>query len=176
LRVRSELVRALLEDRGNDEEVRGEDPLLSALLDAIIGYENCWDYEMLSAVKTAGTNPGGERGFLSRLPRSSRWQPLFDQLAGKFGWLHPGLLLVGETVAFIWGEEMPPAEHRVQTWVLFAKADRDSPDGVLGRLTLERIPHGCGAFVPHPLRGGYLITDKTFQAGLQNAWLASVFW
>ncbi len=98
-----------------------------------------------------------------------------EKLAPEFGWFHPGLLMVGETLAFLWSdqESLPVGGKQintVSTWVLLVDETESSAQGGLARLTMERVPQGCGAVYPHPLMAAYLPTQKLFSDGWQLAW------
>jgi cysteine desulfurase len=171
----------------------GPDPerIFTLLQRAVTAYETCWQYRQWPFVAyVAGRLAAGqvEPAFMLRLNPESR--PPLRRLAAQFGWLHPGLLLVGETWAYVWnGAADLPQDHRVTTWGLLAKVDHPKSDGVVAKLTLERVPGWlrtpdgdsgdfgrafCGALYPHPLSGGYLPTEASFQDALQNAWWAVI--
>ncbi|MFO0821210.1 MAG: SUMF1/EgtB/PvdO family nonheme iron enzyme, partial [Pirellulales bacterium] len=110
----------------------------------------------------------GEPQFVRRLP-SLRWQEMFRRLADKLSWLDEGLCLAGETIAYVWSPRGElENEFDVRTWVLLA--DKAKCNGFAGRLTLERVPGGCGAFYPHPLDYAFVAYDEEFRRGLEVAW------
>ncbi len=158
---------------GNHDD---EEQILGLLQRAVTVYEVLWQYvkkPFVADVEARLAAQEAEPAFMARLNSESR--PRMRRLADQFGWLHPGLLLVGETWAYVWNNaEDLPWDYHVGTWGLLAKADHPSPDGVVAQLTLERVPGRCGALYPHPLSGGYLRTDRSFQDALQNAWWAVI--
>lgn len=152
--------------------------ILGLLQGAVRAYEAIWQYvkkPFVADVEARLAAQEAEPAFMARLNPESRLRMRRLAAQSEFGWLHPGLLLVGETWAYVWNKaEDLPWDYRVETWGLLAKVDHTSPDGVVARLTLEREPGRCGAFYPHPLSGGYLPTDRSFQDALQNAWWAVI--
>ena len=156
---------------GEDLQV---DDLEDQLRRAIDAYSDCWNIQLLPVFNRAQMKLSTEPAFVARLP-NARFQVVFRSLAAEFGWLHPGLLCVGETIVWLWGNstEQPPA-HRVQTWVLLADKNEEYPNGLVGQLRLQQVPGGCGALYPDPLSAGYLRMAESFQQGIQHAWLQTL--
>jgi formylglycine-generating enzyme required for sulfatase activity len=127
--------------------------------------------------------------FVRRLP--GRWTKVIEKLAAdsRFGWYHPGVAAVGETVAWLYSNEVadrPPSDWRcpsaeadmsVCTKVALASHrshyGRSLPVGLFADLTVERIPGGCGLVYPDPISTGLRCTDHGFQEGIRNAWHAA---
>ena len=149
------------------------DKIIELLVGAVEEYERCFQYKKKDFITDAEERlkaADAEPAFMARLIKH---RELFRPLAEEFGWLHPGLLLVGETWAFVNGQAKDlSADYWVETSGLLADMDDWLPDGYAPKLRLERIRGGCGAFYPHPLRSGYLATERSFQDSLQNAWWA----
>ena len=163
------------EESEDVEDSEDENSIQVAITEAIQLWTAEWRYRKTSFVIQAERQSEREPAVVQRLPNDG-WRTVFRELAQHFGWLHPGLLAVAEVIAYLWGtDEEPPHDGRVSTWILFAdESDRDEPRGQLGRLTVERIAGGCGAWSPHPLRGTSVLTTERFQDAIQNAWWAAV--
>ncbi|MFN0054009.1 MAG: hypothetical protein ACKV0T_17660, partial [Planctomycetales bacterium] len=140
-----------------------------------------WKHEKSSLVKkieqeempVATPAPGSlprEPAFMAGLP-GDQFREAFRQVADERGWTHPGLLLAGETLAMF--HRPPKMQETLSTWIMFAVNDERNPQGILARLTLERLPRGCGLLVPDPRACGYLQMDKEFSSGLLHAWYAA---
>lgn len=97
---------------------------------------------------------------------------VFHDIASDCGWMHPGLLLAGETLAAL-ESGGPVADFRTTNWIMFAAKVGGVSHGVLARLTMERLPGGRGLLVPDPFASGYHQMQESFSTGLQHAWLAA---
>lgn len=150
--------------------------MIERLSATITAYAESWNYippAWIAEREQWLTAQAAEPAFLKRL--NSESQSHFRHLANRFGWLHPGLLLVGATWAQVWNNTSDlPRDHEARTWGLLAKVDHRSPDGFVARLICQRVPGGCGMFYPDPMAAGYLATDARFQQSLQNAWWAVI--
>ncbi|MDX1969434.1 MAG: SUMF1/EgtB/PvdO family nonheme iron enzyme [Planctomycetaceae bacterium] len=126
--------------------------------------------ERLPSGPAAATGRPHEPSFLQLLPDDGL-RSLFRELAATHSWLHPGLLLAGETLAAIYGDPRTP-EATVHTWVLFAFEHVEKPQGIVARLRMERLGGGCGVLLPDAWSAAYLQMDEKFSSGLQHAWYA----
>ena len=155
---------------------KGDSDIEQGLDSAVRQYEALGEYSAQKFIKLANdrlATDGRQPAFVARLPTGA--QATLQALARTFGWLHPSLLLVGETWAYVWGTpDSLPAEHCVSTWGLLADLADHLPDGFVAQLLMESVPGGCGAFYPHPLSSAYLRTAASFQQSLQNAWYAVI--
>ena len=97
---------------------------------------------------------------------------VFHDIASDCGWMHPGLLLAGETLAAL-ESGGPVADFRTTNWIMFAAKVGGVSHGVLARFTMERLPGGRGLLVPDPFASGYHQMQESFSTGLQHAWLAA---
>lgn len=111
-----------------------------------------------------------EPSFMAVLPHDA-WRVIFRQFAESYGWLHPGLLLAGETLAAIYGDTRT-VEATVRTSILFAVNHERRPFGIVAPLRVERLRGGCGVLLPDAWSTGYLEMNSEFSTGLQHAWYA----
>ena len=156
---------------------KGSD-LQQAVLDHVAAVNSAWQYEATDYIKDlqktdfAPTPQDARCGpsFLWNLEPSVRL--MLQELAGNHGWLHPGLLLAGESLAMLEGKRSA-GDHKVINWVMFACESGSDCFGVLARLEVERIPLGRGFLIPDALVGGYYAMADTFSMGLQNALYAA---
>ncbi len=113
--------------------------------------------------------------FLGRLSSHEKWRGVLHRLAEELGWRNPGLLMVGETIAYVYGADDPePDEHDIfKTWVLLAGRNTKSPTGMLAQLRLRRCKGGCGGFFPDPVSAGYTRLEDDFKSALSRAWRAA---
>ena len=176
------LIQTVMLDSGDTNTVTDEDKLETAIVTLLCEVQERWNYERHQDVKTAEKTdfvptpdkPLNGPSFLAHLS-SDRHRALFHHLAAQHGWMHPGLLVAGETIAALEGQH-ERADHNVTNWIMFAAKVQDRSEGIFARLTMERIPAGdCrgGMLVPDPLSSGYLHMQESFSTGLQHAWLAT---
>ncbi len=111
-----------------------------------------------------------EPSFMAVLPHDA-WRNTFRQFAESYGWNHPGLLLVGESLAAIYGDTRT-VEATVRTSILFAVNHERRPFGIVALLRVERLRGGCGVLLPDAWSTGYLEMNSEFSTGLQHAWYA----
>ncbi len=113
--------------------------------------------------------------FLRRLEPREKWLRMFGQLGQQLGWLNPGLLMVGQLLAHVYGKDDPTPDDRdvFKTWVLLAGRNTKLPTGMLAQLRLRRFEAGCGGFFPDPVSAGYIRLDDDFKSGLSRAWKAA---
>jgi hypothetical protein len=173
LNARRAILEAALDDRLGPQQIE------RSLADAVQTYEKCWGLALGARFHARGAEPA----LMQRFP-NDRTRELLDGLADRFGWWHPGLLLVAETFLalcppyrVVEGQTEPeplPKDHDVQTWVLLVGGTSAAADGIPGQLHVERVPGGCGAVYPHPLAGGHLWTKSCFQKGLEHSRLAAL--
>ncbi|MEM7557690.1 MAG: SUMF1/EgtB/PvdO family nonheme iron enzyme [Planctomycetota bacterium] len=102
---------------------------------------------------------------------SDGYRQLFQEMAQTLGWLHPGLLLAGETLAQLEGAATK-SDHRVKNYAMLANEAGEQSLGLLAPLTLSRVPSGRGFLIPDAYRSGYLCMQDSFSLGLQHAWQA----
>jgi hypothetical protein len=136
------------------------------------GYAACSTIEQMQTT-------AAEPVWLTLLERLySGMKDLLVSLGHEFGRLNPAWSFTGETVAYLLRPDPRfDSSHEVTTWALFAeKGDHGERllDGIAGKLTVERVPHGSGAVYPHPLAHGYLRTDDEFSTAVQHAFLAAM--
>jgi len=135
-----------------------------------------------------GNTPGpsgyvaGDPAFLLRLPANSHWGSVLRQFERQFhpdghiDWDEPLLLMGGETIVYLLaGHSALSCEGRpVSTWVpLQARMESLGnssvvPEGLLGRLVVEKVPDGGGYLYPDCRFNGYLPLDALFQEALRN--------
>lgn len=151
----------------------GADPLEEDLGKAIKAYASAWGYFPSDVVQNASALDPPR---FNHLP-DARTIELFRSFASpnRFGPFHPGLHVVGESYAAIFGETgLSVFKPDVTTWILLVAKIDDGSGGYAGRLELQKVARGCGALYPDPNCGAYLRTDKKFQDGLENAWWAVI--
>ncbi len=159
----------------------GELQIATAVRHVVDATERGWQYSPDGSVDRLAREripygeaiPSGharEPSFMNLLPGES-WRTIFRHQASQLGWMHPGLLLAGETLAAIVGDHRTP-DAVAETWIMFAWNDPGRPQGILARLKMERLPNGCGVLLPDAWSAGYLQMDADFSRGLQRAWLA----
>ena len=140
LRVRTGLVVTLLDRQFEPEQV------VAGLSRAVDDCARCWSYKPQPHIKKASKTAGRMRppAFFRRLAEP-RFEGAFQPLSADYGWLHPGLLMAGQTAAYIYDRgSSPKPEFEVKTWILLAGVEAGLPAGFLAELTLRRIPDGCG--------------------------------
>ncbi len=178
--ARLALIQAVLLD-GSDEVAEPRLTLKTAIRMVIEAVDYDWKYNRHQAVKLVESvdlpsnpkEPLDGPSFLQHLSSDSV-RVMFHDLAGLHGWMHPGLLLAGETIAALEGHNQR-ADHDTTSWIMFAAKAYGKSLGLLAQLTVERIPaEQCrgGALVPDPFGCGCLQMDESFSTGLQHAWLA----
>ncbi|MGE3780626.1 MAG: hypothetical protein AB7F89_25780, partial [Pirellulaceae bacterium] len=146
-----------------------ESELLKDLVAATQAYNAYW-----SLPTDEVWQPLVERQLKLSIPDSKRWSEMLGEVARHTGGATPGLLAVRDTIACMWGD-VRSEQHAVETWVLFVYryADLGAPpvddQGVVGRLRLERIPHGSGVLYPDVLSSGYLRLADDFRRSMDRA-------
>lgn len=177
LESRLELLRAISCD-GRSTTIQ------SHLLNAIRLYSG--DRPLKTVVNQEQRTHPGQPAFLKQLPTNwaselnaveAIWRAKTSKRTNP-DWDDPALLFVGETLAYLLNHgQLPALVHKVETWVLLAATrhiqnDGETvmmPDGLLGRLVIEKIPQGSGLLYPDCRYSGYLSMDASFQQGLRNA-------
>jgi formylglycine-generating enzyme required for sulfatase activity len=160
--ARAQLIRCALFLDSNDQTT--QQAIKDAMRQVIDQTAVAWSYKPASYL----VQPDGyETSFLPFDPCYRKFENLLKDLAQEYRWAHPGLLMVGETLAILFESRREP-QLTVHTKILFAAPQR----GVLARLTIEQVrgpKGGSGLLIPDPIRCGYLWMEKTFSDGLQNA-------
>ncbi|MBL8825560.1 MAG: hypothetical protein JNM18_01155, partial [Planctomycetaceae bacterium] len=104
-----------------------------------------------------------------------KWQTILSKfgLPHSVGWSHPAFLAVAQWIAWLLSDEdelMPRCEHSATTQIaLMSEAENGLLEGVLGRLTVERIPGGRRFVYPDPLRSGGFLCDTIFAESIHRA-------
>ena len=117
-----------------------------------------------------------------RLDKKLPIRELLLDLANTHGWIHPAVLLLTETCAWVTGTVLPKvaAQDRRRVPIsLVEEADGGGKQGRLAWLTVERIAGGTGALSPHPLLQAHYCTQGTVGSGhflesLLRAWWRTV--
>ncbi|MCA9188952.1 MAG: formylglycine-generating enzyme family protein, partial [Planctomycetales bacterium] len=147
--------------------------------------EHAWSYSIVDACRERFADVSAckdrrsaasalEPSFLSVLPHAAL-KNAFRALGTDpdVGWLHPGLLLAGDTIAYVTRSKKQLVPDRYcASYVMFAFANRG---GVVAELVMERLAHGCGVLIPSAKASGYLSMNASrepFSLGLQHAWYA----
>ncbi|MCA9012302.1 MAG: SUMF1/EgtB/PvdO family nonheme iron enzyme, partial [Planctomycetaceae bacterium] len=152
----------------------------SAITELVTATGKAWKHKTVPYVQSleaavGGPQPGqGNRlvpSFL-KFAGSPGIRTAIENVAGKVGWSHPGLLMAGEILASFFGDQRQP-DLTVRTKIMFACDHPEHPRGVLADFTIERLSGGCGLLIPAAERCGYLSMHTSFSTGLQNAlWAA----
>jgi hypothetical protein len=103
-------------------------------------------------------------------------------LSETHGWIHPAVLLLTETCAWVTGKTIPEVAGRDRRRVpisLVEDGEEGETQGRLAWLTVERISGGTGALSPHPLRQAHFVTQGPTGSGhflesLLRAWWRTV--
>jgi formylglycine-generating enzyme required for sulfatase activity len=164
--ARAELIRCALFLTSDDRSAR--QAIEKAMREVIVQTQIAWSYDPVAYLVQT---PGCEPSFLPFDAGYQKFENILKDLSQEYGWNHPGLLMLGETLAILFGSRRQPT-LTVHTKILFAAPQR----GVIARLTIEQVrgPRGAsGLLIPDPIRCGYLWMEKSFSDGLQNAlWAA----
>ena len=162
------------------ETALGDGDVESAITELVRATGKAWKHETQSYVQsfeTAVGGPGlkpGSRLLPSFMPfvGSSGIRKNIEDVAANVGWSHPGLLLAGEILASLFGDQRKP-DVTVHTKIMFAADHPEHPQGILADVMIERLPGGCGLLIPDAAHCGYLSMHSSFSKGLQNAlWAA----
>lgn len=162
------------------EAALGDGDVEAAIRDMVKATGKAWNHKAVSyvqpfetAVGDSGSKPGSRLlpSFMAYAGSSGIRETLED-IATHVGWSHPGLLMAGEILASLFGDQRKP-DVTVRTKIMFAADHPEHPQGVLADVTIERLPGGCGLLIPAADRCGYLSMRQSFSTGLQNAWWAA---
>lgn len=96
-------------------------------------------------------------------------------------WLDPAAVFLCDTIlALTFPQEDLRSGQPVQpdavgrTWILIAMdkllKETVDPHGLVLQLKIEVIHGGCGILYPHPSAAAHVVTSRSFQIGLRNAW------
>lgn len=165
----------------------GQTSLQDAIEGVVQAVTTAWNYQPVTFPNTNGL-PDYQTHFSGSLA-DTRLGPLFlwnlpdgyreilQQLAVAHSWLHPGLLLAGETLAVLEGVS-PRSNHAVHSHTMFAFESQTDCFGVLAPFTVERIQRptgsaGHGVLIPDARKAAYLTMQKSYSDGLQQVGYAA---
>jgi formylglycine-generating enzyme required for sulfatase activity len=103
------------------------------------------------------------------------------ELGQEVGVDHPAWHSLAESIAYLYRPSRQfDFAWSAETWILLAESPapaRGTPTsgdwrparGIVAKLRVERVEHGCGVVYPHPARAGNLRFDEKFAASIQHA-------
>ena len=145
-------------------------------LECFVGSVNdAWTYKRIHGKRDY---PHGEPAWIRSMEAKSPEIAAVIRDVGnqRYHWSHPGVLMACDLLMKLMRIDRKP-ELEVRTKVIFAFEHRQTPEGILANLTIERLPNGSGLLIPHAAHSGLLWMPfnqgDSFSTGLQNAWLAA---